>query len=365
MSGTDGYVPVPHEALNAFEVSDWHCVVDLFKRGHALRWQPFRVTERSLADRWKVSNRKVWAILEDLSTLGWLTLERGDRHTQTRITVVSPIESHRPQHQEAVETPDVKESAARNSDLRHGPQHSPQHQMEGKSNVISISAAQVPAQGAALQLELRERAEREGSSPTPPPGEAASSKASKKGGKPKAPTGRNSRSGAGVNGNLRKFSDVWNACWKAGGRGDRYPFLIPGADAYLLRSTAAACGFEDDSQAPASEMLRVFEYAANAYLAAAKAGDHFPPKDPPAFKHFARDIAKWVQVSASPTGRAAGRALEQTELQSVRARVRTVYDKHGADKTRQQIHESTRMSLEEKAEALRFLDSLDQQRVAK
>lgn len=84
------YVPVPHDALEATRIEEWHAVVDLFKRGHALRWRSFEVTERSLGSRWSMTGRRVWGLLQELETLGHVVLERGTGRTASRVTVLCP-----------------------------------------------------------------------------------------------------------------------------------------------------------------------------------------------------------------------------------------------------------------------------------
>lgn len=84
------YVPVPHDALEATRIEEWHAVVDLFKRGHALRWRSFEVTERSLGSRWSMTGRRVWGLLQELEGLGHVVLERGTGRTASRVTVLCP-----------------------------------------------------------------------------------------------------------------------------------------------------------------------------------------------------------------------------------------------------------------------------------
>lgn len=85
-----GYVPIPHDALAALPVENWHAVVDLFRRAHALRWRPFHVTEASLATSWNVSGRRVWVILDGLADLGLVEVHRGSNRKPTRIVVKCP-----------------------------------------------------------------------------------------------------------------------------------------------------------------------------------------------------------------------------------------------------------------------------------
>ncbi len=149
MSGIDGFVPVPHEALNAFEVGEWHAVMDLYKRAHALRWRPFRFTERSLCERWKLSNRRVWSILDALADLGLLEVTRGDKRTESSCHVKCP----------------TRESGDSIVEARHRDQHRDQQKDQqngaGTMPVTDEPAAQGAAQGAAQVAAPPTRAETE------------------------------------------------------------------------------------------------------------------------------------------------------------------------------------------------------------
>jgi hypothetical protein len=142
-----GFVPVPDEALEAVEPHEWHAVVDLYRRGRALRWQPFTVTERSLETRWRITGRRVWAVLDQLAEMGLITLERGTKRTPSRVTVLCPTaEAWQPDQQ-----PRQQNDAA-----------------TARSSADSV--AQDGAQNGALLTRDLERETR--SPPTPPPGEA-------------------------------------------------------------------------------------------------------------------------------------------------------------------------------------------------
>ena len=90
------FVPVPHEALELISQNDWGAVTDLYKRGHALRWRRFEVTIRSLTTRWGVSRRRAWTILEELQSLGFLSVVRGSGGLPSTVEVFDPTQKSGP-----------------------------------------------------------------------------------------------------------------------------------------------------------------------------------------------------------------------------------------------------------------------------
>ena len=128
-----GFVPVPHDALNAVEPREWGAVVDLYKRAHALRWQSFSVTERSMSTRWDIGNRRCWSLLEVLRDLGLLEFTRGGRRRATTIRVFCP-------------TSEPSECGTRG---QHSGRHKGQQNDTDTTKGTEKRAAQVAAQGAA------------------------------------------------------------------------------------------------------------------------------------------------------------------------------------------------------------------------
>ena len=87
------FFPVPYEAHEiASDYAEQSAVADLYRRGHALRWGWFRITERSLSSRWGIGNRRVWSLLESLQAAGLVEIERGGSRKQTRIRVACPTD---------------------------------------------------------------------------------------------------------------------------------------------------------------------------------------------------------------------------------------------------------------------------------
>lgn len=85
------FVPVPYDALEGLPPDYWRAAVDLYKRGHQLRWREFCVTERSLSSAWGCSTRQVRNILAAMEGLGLITLTLGKRSIPSRICVADPV----------------------------------------------------------------------------------------------------------------------------------------------------------------------------------------------------------------------------------------------------------------------------------
>lgn len=141
-----GFVPVPRDALNAVEPSEWGAVTDIYQRAHALRWQPFRVTERSLCTRWSLGNRRVWTLLRDLEALGLLTLTRGKKRQASVVEVACP-------------TSERQQIAGVRQGGQQAGQQCGQHNSPVSSQAMADTAAQGAAQGAAVGAALLTRPE--------------------------------------------------------------------------------------------------------------------------------------------------------------------------------------------------------------
>ena len=119
---------MPRDAITACEPAEYVAVLDLYQRAHALRWRPFRATQRSLSTRWGIGNRRVWSLLESLRDLKLLSFERGGKRKPTVITVFCPTKKvhqsdHRPDHR-----PDHHNSSDSTDDMdEDAPQVAPQH----------------------------------------------------------------------------------------------------------------------------------------------------------------------------------------------------------------------------------------------
>lgn len=130
------YVPVPYEALDAVDLRLWHCVTDLYRRAHALKWRAFTVTVRSLQTSWGTHNRNVTAVLDALESFGFLQWERGSKHLPSRIKVNCPT-------------------------MEHAAHHEARHNYVGTSDDTDRSASQGASQGASTltrgETERRDR----------------------------------------------------------------------------------------------------------------------------------------------------------------------------------------------------------------
>jgi hypothetical protein len=84
------FLPIPYDAVEAFDGPELLLVLELYRRAHALRWRAFNVTERALCARFRIGNRRLRSCLEQLEALGLLTVERGDRRRPTRLSIVCP-----------------------------------------------------------------------------------------------------------------------------------------------------------------------------------------------------------------------------------------------------------------------------------
>lgn len=84
------YVPVPRDALDLLHRGDWGAAVDLYQRGHTLRWKSFKFSDRSLATRWGCSRHRVWEILETLDDAELLKITRGAPRKKSSILVYDP-----------------------------------------------------------------------------------------------------------------------------------------------------------------------------------------------------------------------------------------------------------------------------------
>lgn len=82
------FVPVPYEAMDL--VPEGLALLDLYRRGHSLKWRPFRVTSRSLATGWGCSTRRVWDILETLADAGLIEMTKGGKRQQSIVQVLDP-----------------------------------------------------------------------------------------------------------------------------------------------------------------------------------------------------------------------------------------------------------------------------------
>nr|NIV31054.1 hypothetical protein [Anaerolineae bacterium] len=134
------YVPVPYRALELADHEEWFAVLDLYKRAHSLRWAPFRVTERSLATKWRLGNRRLWSLLEQLEEQGLLTIRKGCNRTPTLVTVLCPTG-------EGPQSGGVQQSEQRTA--RQSGQRTGQQNNTDDNGVVGIHAAQVAAQDAA------------------------------------------------------------------------------------------------------------------------------------------------------------------------------------------------------------------------
>lgn len=159
-----GFLPIPHAALAAVAEDEWIAVMDLYRRAHMLRWEPLRVTERSLVTKWRLGNRRVWGVLEALRDAGLLEFERGDNRRPTTVRVYSPTD-------ERQEVADMQQRGL------HSGQRTVQRSEPESTEDISDRAAQPTAQDAAQDAEnlseTRERDLKENVRPAaggPPPG---------------------------------------------------------------------------------------------------------------------------------------------------------------------------------------------------
>lgn len=140
------YVPVPYRALDVAGDEGIGAVAQLYRRAHSLRWGWFPVTERELARAWRLTNRKVWALLDGLVVAGLIEVQKGDKRRPTKVRVADPATLRQPDQQpdqqnDAAPRPTVDERAAQNaaqnaascaegsrarSDLRPDPDQSPE-----------------------------------------------------------------------------------------------------------------------------------------------------------------------------------------------------------------------------------------------
>ncbi len=90
MSDRRRFLPLPYEAVEAFEGSELLLVVDLYRRAHALRWRSFSVTHRSLATRFGLGARRVRSVLVEVVGLGLGTVEHGSKRRATRVLLTCP-----------------------------------------------------------------------------------------------------------------------------------------------------------------------------------------------------------------------------------------------------------------------------------
>lgn len=98
-----GFVPVPRAALEAIEVRDWHAVVDLYRRAHALHWSTFRFSQRALMTRWGMDNRRVWEVINRLEAMDLVSVVRGGFRRPSTITIACPTKEadvHQQRHQQ-------------------------------------------------------------------------------------------------------------------------------------------------------------------------------------------------------------------------------------------------------------------------
>lgn len=87
-----GFLPIAHDALAVCcDELDEFAVLDLYRRAHRLRWGALRVTERSLSTKWRMGNRRVWSLLEQLEAVGVAKITKGGRRTPTIIEIYPPV----------------------------------------------------------------------------------------------------------------------------------------------------------------------------------------------------------------------------------------------------------------------------------
>ena len=125
---SERYVPVPYRALELADHEEWFAVLDLYKRAHGSRWAPIRVTERSLATRWRIGNRRIWSLLEQLESQGLLTIKKGGNRTPTLITVLCPTK-------EGQQSPGVQHDEQRDE------QRDGQQNQAGTNGIVGDGAA--------------------------------------------------------------------------------------------------------------------------------------------------------------------------------------------------------------------------------
>ena len=141
------FLAIPYAALEVTDLREHGAVVDLYKRAHALRWRPFKVTERSLAAKWGVSGRRVWTILERLQCADCLTISKGCKRQQTVISIVAPVKQlgqQLGQQNERVRKPDMEESEAQDEAQDEAPSYETRDKTRDFQNDADGAALPLP-----------------------------------------------------------------------------------------------------------------------------------------------------------------------------------------------------------------------------
>lgn len=84
------FLAVPYAVIDGFSGPDLLLCVELYRRAHLLRWEPFRVTERELCRRFSIGNRRLRSVLSRLADLGLAVVTDGQKRRATMIRITCP-----------------------------------------------------------------------------------------------------------------------------------------------------------------------------------------------------------------------------------------------------------------------------------
>lgn len=316
------FVAISHAALAAAgrDPSARLAVLDLYERAHRTGYAPRAWTERELGEEWGVDRKIVVRILQNLEAAGCIEVERapsGSRRPSV-LRVICPTRqagtstgtsTRQNGNQTRNQTSNQNDADTTPDSLVQEPVREPVQEPGAEPDFAkSGTIARADKEPCAQRLDQTrpDQTEQQVSAtpqPTPPPLRlledpltpvpVATKPKCKAPPKPrnKAPDPRT------LSPDERQFGDAWSRAWKASGRADGYPWFIPGADAFLLRAAATACGYQPPAGPTPEQVLRL-ERAAAAYITAADAGNAFPKGDPPTLHFFSRDAAKWIQLGS-------------------------------------------------------------------
>lgn len=152
---------------------------------------------------------------------------------------------------------------------------------------------------------------------------------------------------------VKPLTDCWSAAW--GDSRGRYPWEIPGADDHRMARCAVALGYPDGPAPP--EALEQLQRAMAIYIAAAEAGEAWPP-GPPTTDGFTRKVTEWL-LKAGGAARASPADIPRA---SIEARVRQRLKAVSIPEARAEIRASNRLKPNEITYALSVLDRLEASR---